>query len=215
MSNNPHTYTVYSLYYAGKPIETATAEGFIGSTRQAPQKCLNDHNKWIAKGTHTNKHLNATKGRFLEMYVIASGLSLDQCNNLLRSLRPRPNMGWNLTKACRSTAERHLGKTRTEKTKKLISAGMVGKALGKKYSAEHRANISAGSQNKWRPVDIFDYSTETAIAKGVSLRRWAKLNGYAYSNLYLTIHGDFSKPHHHQFNKYHTRCIYARWSEEA
>ena len=79
---------------------------------------------------------------------------------------------------------------------------MTGKALGKTYSEEHRANISAGSQNKWRAVDIFDYSTEAPLAKGVSLRKWSKLNGYAYSNLYLTIHADFSKPHHHQFNKY-------------
>lgn len=208
-----HFYTVYALYYANKPMEVATAEGFIGSTRQALNKCLNDHNKWIAKGTHTNKNLNNTRGRHLEMYIIASGLDLEQCNNLLRTLRPDANMGFNITRACRSTKERHLGKTRSKKTRKLMSQVMTGKALGRVYSEEHRANIRAGSQNKWRPVDIYDYSTETPIAKGVSLRRWSKLNGYAYSNLYLTIHADFSKPHHHLSNKYHTRCIYARWSE--
>ena len=92
---------------------------------------------------------------------------------------------------------------------------MMGKNLGKTYTEQHRKNISRGSQNKWRPVDVYDYSTETLIAKGVSLRLWAKLNGYSYSNLYLTVNADFSKPHHHQFNKYHTKFVYARWSEEA
>lgn len=208
-------YTVYALYYSEKPMEVATANGFVGSTRQAPNKCLNDHTKWIAKGTHTNKNLNASKGRVLDMAIIASGLSLEQCNNLLRSLRPRPKMGWNITRACRSTAERHLGKTRSDKTRKLMSTAMTGKNLGKKYSEAHKANISKGSQNKWRPVDVFDYSTETPIAKSVSLRRWAKLNGYSYGCLYLTLHGDFSKPHHHLSNKYHTKLVYARWSEEG
>jgi hypothetical protein len=210
-----HRYAVYALYFGGKPMEVATEHGFIGSTRQAPQKCLNDHQKWISTGTHTNKHLNATKGRHLELYIIASSLSLEQCNNLLRTLRPRANMGFNITKACRSTKERHTGKKRSTSTRKLMSVAMTGKNLGKTYTAEHRANISKGSQNKWRPVDVFDYSTETPIAKGVSLRKWAKLNGFSFGCLYLTVNADFSKPHHHLSNKYHSRLIYARWSDEA
>jgi hypothetical protein len=208
-------YTVYSLYYGGKPMEVATANGFVGSTRQTITKCFNDHSKNIARSTHSNKNLNASKGRHLEMYILKSGLSLEECNNLLRTLRPKANTGWNLTKACRSTAERHLGKTRPQKTKKLISAAMTGKHLGKTYSEEHKANISKGSQNKFRPVDVYDYTTEQPLTKNVSLRLWAKLNGYSYSNLYLTLNCDFSKPHHHLTNKYHTRLIYARWSEEA
>jgi hypothetical protein len=208
-------YTVYALYYAEKTMEVATENGFIGSTRQSPNKAHNDHIKRIPLGTHTNKHLNATKGRHLEMYVIASGLSREQCNNLLRTLRPTANKGWNITPASRSTIERHTGAKRSQKTRKLMSQAMTGKNLGKTYTAEHRANISRGSQNKFRPVDVYDYVTEQPLTKNVSLRLWAKLNGYSYSNLYLTVNADFSKPHHHQSNKYHTRLIYARWSEEA
>ena len=210
-----HQYTVYALYFGEKAIETATADGFVGSTRQPITKCLNDHNKWRNLGVHSNKNIQATKGRHLGMYIIASGLSLEQCNNLLRTLRPIANTGWNITPASRSTIERHTGSKRPDKTKKLMSTAMMGKNLGKTYTEQHRKNISRGSQNKWRPVDVYDYSTETLIAKGVSLRLWAKLNGYSYSNLYLTVNADFSKPHHHQFNKYHTKFVYARWSEEA
>lgn len=207
------SYTVYALYFAEKPMEVATAKGFIGSTRQTITKCLRDHNKNIAKGTHTNKHLNATKGRMLELYVVASGLSLDECNTLLRTLRPSASIGWNITSASRSTAERHTGKIRPTQTKLRISEGMKGKHTGKTYSDEHRKAISDGSQNRYRPVDVFDYITEEKIASGVSLPYWCKLNGYSKGLMYLTVNADFSKPHHHLNNKYHYRMLYARWSE--
>ena len=208
-------YTVYALYYANKPMEVATAEGFIGSTRQAPNKCMQDHNKWIAKGTHTNKNLNATKGRPLSMYVIASGLTLEQCNNLLRTLRPDAGMGWNMTRACRSTTERHLGKLRSDKTKKLMSQSMTGKNLGKKYSEAHKANISKGSQSRFKPVNIYDYATETVIAEGVCLPRWCLANGYTKSGLYKTVNATFFEPHHTTKNCYFYRDIYARYVSEV
>lgn len=207
-----HTYTVYSLYFSERKMEVATAEGFVGSTRQPIQKCLNDHNKWRNLGVHSNKNINASKGRSLSMYVIASGLTLEQCNNLLRTLRPKAHTGWNITKACRSTQERHTGKKRSQATRKLMSQSMTGKALGKTYTEQHKANISKGSQSRFKPVNIYDYATETVIAEGVCLPRWCLANGYTKSGLYKTVNASFSEPHHTTNNCYFYRDIYARYA---
>lgn len=210
-----HKYTVYALYYEHHEQATAISKGFIGSTRRSPSETLNDHQKWINNGTHTNHKLNAVKGRQLALYVISAGLSLEQCNELLNKLRPHHDMGWNITKAGRGTSDRHTGKKRSTKTRKLISTAMMGQRLGQKYSDEHRANISKGSQNRYRPVNVYDYVSGAVIAENVCLSRWAKAQGISPSNLYATTNANFAHPHNWKRNRYHTKGIYARYVAES
>ena len=208
-------YTVYSLYYSDKPFQVAKDKGFIGSRKGSIGRVLQDHLRKRQKGAHSNKHIQATGKRQLSLYVIASGLSLEDCTALLRDLRPENNLGWNLTKASRSTQERHTGKTRPQKTKLRISEGMVGKNAGKTYSEAHRKAISAGSQNKFRKADIYEYASEDKIASGVSIPYWCAMFGYTKSGLYKTLNADFSKPHHTTRNCYFYRGLYARWSDAS
>ena len=209
-----HKYTVYALYYEHHEQATAISKGFIGSTRRSPQEVLSDHQKWINNGSHTNHKLNAVKGRQLALYVISAGLSLEQCNELLNRLRPTHDMGWNITKAARGTSDRHRGKKRSAKTRKLISTAMMGQRLGQKYSDEHRANISKGAENRFRPVNIYDYVSGDVIAENVCLPRWAAENGISRGGLYATTNANFNFPHNWKCNKYHTNGIYARYVDE-
>lgn len=205
------TYTVYALYYAEMPKNAAIKHGFIGSCQNRYlNRTLSDHLKRRDGGWHTNKNIQSSGDRQLYLYVIASKLSLDECNKLLKTLRPNNGMGWNITSASRNTTERHTGMNRQITTKLRISAAMTGKNRGT-HTEEHNKAISEGKLKYFRPANVYDYVTGKLIAENISIPAWCRENGYSKGLLYLTLNSDFTKPHHHQYNKYHYREIYARW----
>lgn len=117
------------VYWLHLPVHSDfKTQGYIGVSTN-PKQRLWEHKNDAKKGTHHNKYLERVINKYeLIQSIIFTG-SVEDCYSYEEKLRPTNNIGWNSNKGgvCPPSQK------------------------GKKFSDDHKSNISKGKLGKKRP----------------------------------------------------------------
>ena len=166
---------VYHIKLPGMTLD----QGYIGVSQQPRERWAN--HKRGKEGFPVQRAIS--KHRKLVQFVIIAALpTREEALWLEFTLRPQPNIGWNLAVGGSlppdSKAENNpnFGKTPSSETRKKMREARLGRFKG----AEHpRARL----------INVYDYNSDTLIVSGVVSRTWAIDNGYHPAHLCATARG--------------------------
>ena len=190
-------YYVYHIKLSGMGL----SDGYIGITN-------NPRRRWAAHTTKNNtnklfrnkllKHGNKIQRVILDVFE-----SREDALWLELTLRPLPNMGWNIQAGGGPSADM------SEETKSKISNSLAGrkppgmtqagktrwreKMVGRKASQETRDKLSPQRQGRdnsaAKPVNIFNYEDGSLIAEDVLMSEFCKVNNLHKGHLSQTANG--------------------------
>jgi len=143
------TYAVYHIH-----VEPSLDLGYIGISKH-PELRFRQHG-WQRK--KSNKHLRFALKKYgddVKFTLLASNLDQEAAELLEQMLRPKPNMGWNIS-AGGGVPPNPAGKMRSEEYRLNISKAKLGEnnpMFGKKlvFSDAHRNNLSRALKGKSSP----------------------------------------------------------------
>lgn len=213
---------MFYVYHIGLP-GFSLDQGYVGVTN-------NPRRRWLEhKTARSCKHLAKAVEKYGDKLVWKI-LDSFKCSKdaywLEYTLRPFPNMGWNICSGGDRTPDPSLitpesrkraglsnrGKKRTKEFSKTISEHNRNRVCKPETREKMRLSaLSRTTRSITRPVNIHCYKTDIVLFEGVSLNTWSKENSVSCRLMYDTLKANplekSSRSNVHQTKGYYARYM--------
>ena len=161
------------------------SDGYVGISKEPKARWQN--HKRGKEGYPVQKAI-AKHGSKLTYTILDSFDNKEDACWLEFTLRPYPNIGWNLAAGgslppdSRGENNPNFGKSPSEETRRKMSAARQGNPA-----------FSGKNHPRSKLADIFDFHTHEKIASDVVIRVWALANGFKQGHLSATARGELKQ----------------------